>query len=207
MRSSGSSRRGRVVVISGPDGAGKSTLADAIEARLGTSGVRRFHHRPGILPRRSGSDGPVLEPHADPPYPRPVSLAKTIYLFADFLVGWGVLIAPRRRRGAYVIMERGWWDVVVDQRRYRLDVPGWVLRGLGRLLPAPDLHVVLDAPPELIYERKRELSVEEIGRQSAAWRSLARGGRAVVLDASRPVDALAAEVCERLRGDADAEPA
>lgn len=204
MRWSRSRAGGRVLVVSGPDGAGKSSLADAVEARLAGEEVRRFHHRPGILPRRSQSEVPVTEPHADPPYGRVLSLAKSLYLFADFVLGWSFVIAPLRRRGAYVILERGWWDVTVDRRRYRLAVPAPVLSALGRALPAPDLHVVLDAPPEVFYERKKELPVEEIERQSAAWRTLAAGGKAVVLDATLPVEVLADDVCNRMGRGTDA---
>jgi hypothetical protein len=53
------------------------------------------------------------------------------------------------------------------------------------LVPKPDLQLMLDAPVDVVLSRKREQSPEEIVRQGAAYRGLARGNKScTVIDAS-----------------------
>jgi hypothetical protein len=187
-----------IVVIAGPDGSGKTMVADAVDALLRSRGpVLRAHHGVRLMPRRTFHDGsPVREPHARKPYAPLLAEAKTAWLYVDFLAGWLFVARPFSRRGGAVVIERGWWDAVVDPRRYRLRPGTRLLALLGRLLPAPDLTVVLEAPPETIIERKGELGADEIVRQIAGWRRIPT--RRVHLDARRPPDELAAEVVAHL---------
>lgn len=187
--------RGQVVVVTGPDGAGKSAVADALATGVLAAGLARFHHRPGVLPARAVHEGPVTEPHAHTPYPRWLSLAKLLYLFCDFWLGWVLRIRPVVRRGGNVIMERGWWDLLVDQRRYRLDVPPSLIRMLGRLLPRPNLTVVLTGPAASLLARKAELPEPELQRQLDAWRDVpAKPLRGVTVDVNQPLPDVVREV-------------
>jgi hypothetical protein len=118
-----------------------------------------------------------------------MSILKTLYLFADWWLGWLFVIWPRVRRGDSVVIQRPWLDLIVDPKRYRLSVPPSMLRRLGRLLPDPSLTVLLQAPAEVIQARKTELSMSELEDQADRWRkeaSLAR--RAKVVDASGDID-------------------
>jgi hypothetical protein len=95
-----------------------------------------------------------------------------------------------------VVVERGWWDVLVDPARYRMRGGVRLARILGQLLPRPDLVVILHAEPEVLLRRKAELSAEEMHRQLAAWESsLPRSVRRIRLDVSRPLE----EVSEAAR--------
>ncbi|MGI8940337.1 MAG: phosphotransferase [Actinomycetota bacterium] len=180
-------RRGAVLSVVGPDGVGKSTLIDAVVAgSLDGHDIMRIRNV-GLLPRRTLPQVPVTEPHKDPPYPLLVSLAKVAYVCADYLLGWFFRIRPFLRRGGWVILERGWWDMAVDPTRYRMKLPSRLLWWLGRLLPHPDLVLVLEAPAEVVFERKRELPLEELRRQSRVWRErLPASQPHVFLDASLP---------------------
>lgn len=182
-------RRGLVLVVAGPDGSGKTTVADALAEALPTP-VRRLHHRPQLLPSKTRYDGHVVaDPHAKPTYSRGLSLLKTAYLYVDWVVGWFLYVRPVRARGGSVIIERGWWDVAVDQRRYRLDVPKGVLHGLGRLLPRPDTTVVLTGSPSVLFARKPELPEAELARQINAWTALPAGPlRPLLIDADAALD-------------------
>jgi hypothetical protein len=180
-------------------------LCDAIVQRtLAGKLVLRLHHRPGLLPVRTADVGPVTEPHKDNPYPGLLSLAKTVYLFVDYLLGWAIRVRPWVRRGGWVILERGWWDIAVDPLRYRLRSPARLVRVLGRLLPRPDLTLILEAPENVLLERKRELPSDELLRQARAWRRiLPRGVHKLHLDASLPPEEVlrqAADALERGTG-------
>jgi len=188
---------GGIISIVGPDGAGKSTLIDALVAEtLAGAPVLNIRY-PRVLPRRMAEDGaPVTEPHRAPVYPLWLSLAKTAYVFIDYLLGWNLRVKPWARRGGWVIIQRGWWDMAVDPRRYRLSVPARLMWSLGRLLPAADLLLILEAPPDVVYARKTELSLAELERQMLEWRRHLPGGqRHLFLDATLP----AAEVARLAR--------
>jgi len=178
--------RGRVVVIAGPDGSGKSTLAAALAAALAEHRkARRFHSRIGVLPAREAARRVTTTPQAQTGYPRWLAAIKVTYLALDHLVGWALVVRPFVRSGGWVIFERGWSDLVVDPSRYRLPSGGKLPERLGRLLPRADMTVILEAPATVIHERKNELSVEEIERQMAVWRSLThRDPTALRLDAA-----------------------
>lgn len=180
-------RQGGVIMIAGPDGCGKTTLAQELASTwLAGAPVLLVHHRRGIgtLPGRRPR-GPTTQPHRHAPYPAVVSLGKLLYLFADFMYGWRSTIRPYVRAGGWVILQRDWWDLLVDPQRYRLRPVRRLGRLLGRLLPEPDLTIVLDAEPRVVHARKAELPLEELARQRAAWREVRPPSPACVhLDAS-----------------------
>lgn len=191
--------RGRILVVAGPDGAGKTSLADALARRLG-SDVLRLHHRPGVLPTRTADQGPVTQPHRQAPYGRAASVAKLVYLWADYLLGWWLTLGPARRGGRHVILERGWWDLLVDPRRYRLRAPPWLVAALGRMLPRPDLTVVLTADPAVLSSRKDELGDAELSAQITRWRRIAEHRpRVLELDAAADREELTRTVESTLR--------
>lgn len=162
---------GTSVVIAGPDGTGKSAIVSELSGLL-SGEVLLIHHRPSVLPRRSQHEGPVTRPHEKAPYSRPLSIAKVLYLWLDFLIGWFVHVRPAVRRGATVLIERGWWDLAVDPARYRLNAPASIIAFLGDLLPGASRTVILTGDVEVILARKAELPREELRRQLDAWRKL-----------------------------------
>lgn len=195
-------RRGGVLTIAGPDGTGKSTLCSALAAPGLIGGpVRQMHHRFAVLPGRANPGVDVTRPHAQHPYPAPLSWLKAFYVFADYLLGWQLHVRPFVAEGGWVLLERGWWDLAVDQRRYRLQRAGGLLKVLGRLLPRPDLLVVLVAPVGVLTSRKAELPAVELERQLAAWRTVVpRRVRRRYIDAGAPASAVMREVLAEMHG-------
>ena len=171
---------GLVVAVVGPDGVGKSTLTTLLSTRTAEifRDVHRLHLTPGLLPpparllRRPAYD--VTLPHARAPSGRLGSILRTVYLATDTLVGWGPRVALPRIRANLVVIERGWRDLEIDPVRYRLAAGKPLIRLLTRLLPKPDLTLVLRAEAQVIHDRKPELSVVEISRQLAEWGSVTR---------------------------------
>ena len=178
---------GLIVAIVGPDGAGKSTLARTLvdSCVVYFWKTKQIHWRPGLLPRLGaliGSRGSDPErPHDSVPHSPIVSIAVLLYYWLDFVLGSWLMLKPLRVRSALVVLERGWWDMFVDPRRYRLQVPESLTALLGRLLPKPDITFVLDAPAPVLLQRKREVPIIELERQADVWRVLARKHRSYAL--------------------------
>jgi hypothetical protein len=134
-----------------------------------------------------------------------------LYSLADFYLGWLVKVRPFVRRGGWVLVERGWWDMLVDPLRYRLRLPRRLRAALAYLTPRPSVVLVLEAPPEVITARKAQLSPPELSRQMRAWREILPAGQCrLYLDTSAPVPALLraiADVVPALRETTAAPPA
>jgi hypothetical protein len=190
---------GLMVVVAGPDGSGKSTLAEALP-RFCEGPFRRslhIHWRPGVLPSLGAivgaAAGDPTEPHGRPAHGKWVSSGVLIYYWMDFLLGSWLRVLPMRARSGLVVVERGWWDIAADPRRYRMRVSPRMVAALGRLLPSPGLVLTLEAPVEILSKRKGELSGPEAQRQMDAWRRIVpRHIPQAFLDVSESIDDVAA---------------
>jgi thymidylate kinase len=117
------------------------------------------------------------------------------YWFIAYAPGYYLTVHPALARANLVVHDRHLVDVLVDPRRYRYGGPAWLLRLLWRLIPRPDLVILLDAPPEVIQARKQEVPFAETARQRQAYLALVgsmRNGR--VVDAGRPLEQVAGDV-------------
>ena len=196
---------GLIVLVVGPDGAGKSTFARGLMSSTDTLFRRRehVHWTPGMLPRLSQllgrPTGDVTRPHARRLHSVPTShLALAYYWLDNFVGGWFVLRHVRRRTGL-VVIERGWWDIAVDPRRYRMRVAPRLVRLLGLALAAPDVVFSLEGPADVFASRKGELPYEEVEKQLLTWRELApRVAPTVHVTAIGPVEHQVAEAREHI---------
>ncbi len=192
------------LAVLGPDGSGKTSVIDALAvqwpADLGR--VVRHHWRPHHLDQRRRVEGPVVDPHGLPPRGVAASVVKLGWIAADWWIGTAAVIANQRARKGLVVFDRHYLDLLVDPRRYRYGAPAWLAAALARVIPAPDLLIVLDAPVEVLHSRKKEVPAGEAERQRTRYRALAHsrpGG--VVLDASRSTEDVAAQIVQLLLHD------
>lgn len=179
---------GLLVTVLGPDGAGKSTLTEGLQREM-TGAFRRttvFHLRSGLF-RKKGDGGPVTDPHGKPPRSFWTSLLKLVYYWLDYTLGYWLKIRPALVRSTLVLFDRYYDDLLIDPKRYRYGGPMWAARWLRRLIPRPEVFLVLDVPVEKLLERKREVEPEELQRQVGAYRRFALNTpNALLLDGSRP---------------------
>jgi thymidylate kinase len=184
---------GLFVVVLGPDGAGKSTLIDRLEADLSGAFRRtaRFHLMPGLF-RKKGDGSPVTNPHAKPPRSFLASLLKLVYYFFDYTLGYWLKVRPALVKSTLVLFDRYYDDLLIDPLRYRYGGPMWLARWLSRLIPRPDLWLILDVPEDELLRRKQEVPFEELHRQREAYRRLVSElSNAIILDGSLPPEEVA----------------
>jgi hypothetical protein len=155
---------------------------------LANERVVHIYGRPKIVPRHGRAPAPsAAENRRQPPLRVWVSLLRTVSVFVDFVLGWMVHVRPFVSSGGWVVMERGWWDLVVDPGRFRLQGSAGLARLLAQLGPRPDLVLILEARPEVVRSRKKQLSEADVMRQTRLWRTvLPTGVRRAYLDANQP---------------------
>jgi thymidylate kinase len=92
-------------------------------------------------------------------------------------------------RSTLVLYDRHFIDILVDPKRYRYSGPKWLLQLIWRVIPKPDLVVLLHAPAEIVHSRKQELPLDETARQERSYLALVRSlenGR--IIDATQPLE-------------------
>ncbi len=195
---------GLTVVLCGADGCGKSTAAvSLIECLGGTFSPpkgRHFHWKPPLFSqKRRETRGPTTSPHAQPARNPVTSLLFFGFHWIEFFIGSLLRLRPAVFRGGLVLIDRYYYDFFVDERRYRLSLPQWLVRLGYALLPKPDLVFLLDAPAGVLQSRKREVPLEETQRQRAAYLELVRGlNNGCVIDATQPQPKVVREITRQV---------
>lgn len=194
-----SDMRNKIIAFLGPDGAGKSTILDLVQAQLDARGADYAYRyfAPGFLKRyRPKGEGSVTNnPHEGRQYGPTLIFAKLSLMLLEFCAG-----VPRlRQKHRLVLFDRYIHDILVDPRRYRMErLRGW-MRWMLKASPNPDLLFVISAPADVIQARKQEVRPEETVRQVAAYEALADvlPNTVIIRNDSSP-DAAAAAVMIRL---------
>jgi thymidylate kinase len=225
----GSLRVGFTVALIGPDGAGKTTVARALEGALPfpveylymgvnpdssnhllftTRVVHALRRRRGARPDTAGPRDPQETDAVSSRgfARRNLRSARSFVRLANRLAEeWhrALLASLHRRRGIVVVFDRHFfadyfaYDIAAKPRRTASRrLHGFIL---SRLYPKPDLVIYLDAPADVLFERKGEGTIESLERRRREYLELGKvlDGFAVV-DASRPVEAVTRDVAARI---------
>jgi thymidylate kinase len=209
--------RGFTVALIGCDGAGKTTVARALERTtelpvrylyMGVSAESSNHQLPSTrvahaVKRRA----PATRRQA--PARRAFRAGRSALRMANRLAEewYRQLIAQAfLTRGLIVVFDRHFLadyhalDVAGAGRPLSRRIHGWMLM---RVYPRPDLVVVLDAPPEVLFARKGEGTLASLARRREDYLGLADAAGVdcpfAVVSATQPVDAVVADVARIVR--------
>jgi thymidylate kinase len=136
------------------------------------------------------------DPHGKSPRGVFLSLAKIgIWLVEEWYVSFF-----RVKKGTVLIYDRYYHDLLVDPKRYRFGAPLWIARLVGKLMPRPDLWILMLAPAEVLQARKQEVSLAESELECRTYLAFVRKQRKyVIVDASQPLDKVIADAEHAIR--------
>jgi len=182
-------KTGLSIAIMGSDGCGKSTVIHKISKNIlpAFRHVEYYHLKP-IKAKNEIAD--TTNPQGQIPYSFARSILKLVYLIYQY--NWGFLkINLKLIKSTFVIFDRYYDDILVDKLRFRYGAPLLFAKGASFFIPKPTIYIYLEASGEVIFNRKQELSVEEINRQRQVYNSLfKRKKNKYIVDASKNSDAV-----------------
>lgn len=207
-------RRGRFITLEGGEGVGKSTNLDWVCEWLNERGIEVVRTRePGGTPRAEAIRTLLLDPAPQEPLDDDAEL---LLVFAARAQHLARVIRPALARGVWVVCDRftdatfayqGGGRGLDRQRIATLET--LVQRGL-----TPDLTLLLDMPVDAAQERvdhrlgqeggqrdrfeRERLAFFQAVRDAYLARAAAEPARVAVIDASRPLSAVQAELGEYL---------
>lgn len=168
-------RRGFIVTFSGVDGVGKTTIIENVSEQLQMKyrkDVVLLRHRPKIFPMLSSlKHGSIqkAEQRSDSDNPNHVtekskmsSYLRFSYYYLDYFLGQFYVHFRYVMRGKVVIYDRYYFDLINHPERNNFVVNKRLVKWLYRPIMKPALNIYLNAAPEEIYKRKRELEIDEI---------------------------------------------
>jgi thymidylate kinase len=190
------------IVILGADGAGKSTVISKVVAYLGERNIQvnYQHWRPTIQKKQVTEGQVVTDPHALPPRGCVASWARVIILLVIWWYSFLHDIKISRKIGELVIFDRFYGDLLVDPRRYRYGGGAWYARMIFKMMPQPDLVILLAADAEVLYQRKPEVELGELHKIVARYRAYTdKHCKGRIINAEQTVDLVVADVLSELR--------
>ena len=211
-------RRGVLIVLLGPDGCGKSTLLRALRGRLRSAALTTdtvylgpwgqsllpvqkilsyFH----ITPYRAEDKAFYSGKTSKREIPKGLNLWRQnlkarLYYLAIALELWFryfKLVLPKLRQGRIVLADRYIYDLLAGYKSRPMDYHWNIRRWLCRHYPRPHLTLLLDAPPEVIHQRKPQLPLAQLAEVRAAYADFREAYGLKILDTSVSVEKTVAD--------------
>jgi thymidylate kinase len=174
-----------LICIIGVDGSGKTTCAINLKEQLKNKGFDCLytHHSSPMINLIKSVAGDRIRKYVSPMQNGGVSPLKTstgsvgkrlktiigfFIVFADTIIERLMKIRFSLRQ-PIVIHDRYFYDHLVN---YLGELPEWLAKLYLRLIPKPDLTILLDVPETVAYRRKGEASLRFIRRQRHLYLNL-----------------------------------
>ena len=190
-----------------PDGAGKTTIIDSINQdpfyKDFFYSIDNKYFRPKLLknPGHYNALNPKEEsmtnsnPH-NVVLNNPVkSFARFMFYNIDFIFGSLLRIYPQKIRRNLIIFDRYYYDYFADMKRYQYNLPECIPALFSWSIPKPDIVFILEAPADVLYQRKQELTIEEINEVNSQFRKNSKYfGNSYFINVNRSVEDITREI-------------
>lgn len=165
-------KKGKLIVFIGVDGSGKSTIIEDITSNYSRKrkllNIIRYHFRPKVIKGSFLSEKEIQKaiksPHSSVTLNTLKSFMKVLFIVLNYMLFLPTLYL-NIFLGRVIIFDRFYTDLFFDQKRYRLNKKGTSLaKLLNFIIPKPDRFFFIMGRDEVIYERKKEITLNEISK-------------------------------------------
>ena len=176
----------QVIAFMGVDGSGKSTIISNLKNLLDEKydNIIINHLKPNLF----GINRPIQSnnPHSQPLRSSLFSLLKIIYWLIIYKI---FFFALSKKKTNLILFDRYANDLLIDKKRYRYNLSPKITEKILNYFPQPDLWVVLNAELNILQQRKKELSIEELKRQAYEYMNFYKSKKnALLLDTTKSLD-------------------
>jgi len=193
----------------GPDGVGKSTLTTHIKSelidvlKLDFDKSKSFHIRPKLFPtitqifksKGISDEKPTRSYKVWQSSSFFISFCRLFFFWIDYVLGYIIKILPELSNYNVVVLDRYYYDILIDPLRYKIKLPYRILKIFYLLLPKPEVVFFLNAPPEIIHQRKQELTIPQIERLLEKYKNLtSEFNNVCIIDATSSPEVISKEI-------------
>ncbi|TNF69093.1 MAG: hypothetical protein EP298_05085 [Gammaproteobacteria bacterium] len=202
---------GKFIVLMGPDGAGKTTIANLLAEKFHRHARfilrKQMNNRPRVLTlsRQSQADSissdnethvveksHVIKHQTGGLIKRLYHSARLLWHWLDFIIEYYFSVYPALVKGGFIFSERYIYDYLLFPERINPNAYYWVRQIAVKLMPKPTETIILLVMPEIIRQRKRELGLSDIENFNQRLLEFAKKNHFSVV----PADSSALEVAD-----------
>ncbi len=207
-------KRGLIIAFIGPDGAGKSSIIAALRQKLKQQGLstkvaymgpwggsilklRKIFFWLNPSPYRSDYKDFYAGKRKDKPC-RLKGLQKWkfnfrcavyyFFLLMEMKTRWIVRVLPALRRGQIVLADRYIYDILTGYKNRPMDYQQGIRKRICKKYPRPDIGVLLQCEPEIIFSRKSQLSHAQLEHSQQVYKEIAESFHFQILETSASIE-------------------